>query len=62
MLEITGTQAALAERIGVNRQTVHWWFLKGVIPVDRVLSIEHATGVDRARLRPDLFDRGDKAA
>ena len=62
VLEVTGTQAELAERIGANRQTVNWWFLKGFVPVDRVVSIERATGVDRSRLRPDIFHRDEEAA
>ncbi|HKJ89242.1 MAG TPA: YdaS family helix-turn-helix protein [Gammaproteobacteria bacterium] len=52
-----GGQAELARRIGVRPQSIHKWRKKGVVPAERVLGIEQATGrrVTRHQLRPDLY-------
>jgi TorA maturation chaperone TorD len=42
----------LARRLGIAQPSVSNWER---VPAERVASVEEATGVDRARLRPDLF-------
>jgi TorA maturation chaperone TorD len=42
----------LARRIGISQPSVSNW---DRIPAERVLSVEAATGISRAVLRPDLF-------
>jgi len=56
-IEIVGTQAALANALGVTAQAVNQWVSKGRIPAERVLEIERATEgkVTRHDLRPDLY-------
>jgi DNA-binding transcriptional regulator YdaS (Cro superfamily) len=56
-IEICGTQAALAEAIGVTPQAVNQWVTKGQVPIERVVAVEQATGgkVTRQQLRPDIF-------
>jgi TorA maturation chaperone TorD len=42
----------LARRVGISQPSVSNWER---IPAERVLSVESATGINRAALRPDLF-------
>jgi TorA maturation chaperone TorD len=51
-IRVAGGVGALARRIGVSQPSVSNW---SRIPAERVLSVEAATGVSRAVLRPDLF-------
>lgn len=56
-----GTQAQLAERLGLTRAAISLW--KGAIPIERVVEVEAATGVHRSILRPDLgFEPPDAAS
>lgn len=48
-----GTQTELAERLGLSRAAISLW--KGVVPIERLIEVERATGVSRRLLRPDLF-------
>jgi len=58
---ISGIQAAkslgprgpfiLAAACAVSRQTIYNW---DKIPAEQLIAVERATGIDRARLRPDL--------
>jgi DNA-binding transcriptional regulator YdaS (Cro superfamily) len=50
--ERIGGVPRLAQRIGVTRQAIYQW---REVPADRVGEIAAATGIARARLRPDLF-------
>ena len=58
-----GTQAALAEAVGVSRQAVSKWFgrefLNGRLPPERCIQIESVTlgAIKREQLRPDHFGR-----
>ena len=52
--KVMGTQAALAEKLGVTAQAVTNWRRNGV-PAERVLDIERVTGVPRHELRPDIY-------
>lgn len=45
-----GGQAKLADLLGCSQQNVSMWRRRGWVPVDRVVEIEQATGVDRKLL------------
>jgi TorA maturation chaperone TorD len=51
-IRAAGSVSQLARRIGISQPSVSSW---DRIPAERVLSVESATGVNRAVLRPDLF-------
>jgi DNA-binding transcriptional regulator YdaS (Cro superfamily) len=52
--------AELARRLEVQPMLVSNWKKRGVIPAERVLSIEEVTGVSRHDLRPDIYPLDDK--
>jgi len=51
-IRAVGGVSELARRVGISQPSVSNW---DRIPAERVLSVESATGVNRAILRPDLF-------
>jgi TorA maturation chaperone TorD len=51
-IRVAGGVGALARKIGISQPSVSNW---ARIPAERVLSVEAATGVSRATLRPDLY-------
>jgi len=51
-IRAAGGVSELARRLGIAQPSVSNW---DRVPAERVASVEQATGVDRARLRPDLF-------
>jgi TorA maturation chaperone TorD len=51
-IRAVGGVSELARRIGISQPSVSNW---DRIPAERVLTVESATGVNRAILRPDLF-------
>src|ERR1700756_1556060 len=51
-IRAAGGVSNLARRRGIAQPSVSNWER---VPAERVASVEEATGVDRARLRPDLF-------
>lgn len=51
-ISAVGGISELARRLGISQPSVSNW---NRVPADRVLSVEAATGVTRAVLRPDLF-------
>jgi TorA maturation chaperone TorD len=53
-IRAAGGVGALARKIGISQPSVSNW---PCVPSERVLSVEAATGIDRAILRPDLFAR-----
>jgi TorA maturation chaperone TorD len=55
-IRAAGGIGELARRLGISQPSVSNW---DRIPAERVLSVEQATGIARALLRPDLF--GDSA-
>jgi len=57
-IRAAGGVSELARRLGIAQPSVSNWER---IPAERVASVEQATGVDRARLRPDLFAAGAEA-
>lgn len=50
-----GSQAQVARICGVTSVAVNHWAKRGQIPVARCKAIEKATGINRKRLRPDIF-------
>jgi TorA maturation chaperone TorD len=51
-IRAAGGVSELARRLGIAQPSVSNWER---VPAERVASVEDVTGVDRARLRPDLF-------
>src|SRR6478735_6728998 len=51
-IRVAGGVGALARKIGISQPSVSNW---SRVPAERVLSVEAATGVTRAILRPDLY-------
>jgi TorA maturation chaperone TorD len=51
-IRVAGGVGALAQRIGISQPSVSNW---SRVPAERVVSVEAATGVARAILRPDLY-------
>lgn len=47
-----GTITKLAEELGIQPESVCVWRR---VPAERVLQVEHLTGVKRWELRPDLY-------
>jgi TorA maturation chaperone TorD len=54
-----GGVSALARKIGISQPSISSW---PRVPAERVLAVEAATGIDRAILRPDLYERSITAA
>jgi TorA maturation chaperone TorD len=52
-IDAAGGVSELARRLGISQPSVSNWQR---IPAERVLSVEAATGIARALLRPDLFE------
>jgi TorA maturation chaperone TorD len=51
-IRAAGGVGALARKVGISQPSVSNW---ARVPAERVLSVEAATGVSRAILRPDLY-------
>jgi len=51
-IRAAGGVSELARQIGISQPSVSNW---NRVPAERVVSVETATGVDRAVLRPDLY-------
>jgi TorA maturation chaperone TorD len=51
-IRAAGGVSALARKIGISQPSISNW---PRVPAERVLSVESATGIDRAILRPDLY-------
>jgi DNA-binding transcriptional regulator YdaS (Cro superfamily) len=52
VLAKAGGMHALGRALGINYQSFQKW---KKIPAERVLAIEHITGIPREQLRPDLY-------
>jgi TorA maturation chaperone TorD len=52
-IRAAGGVSQLAGKIGISQPSVSNWTK---IPAERVISVEKVTGIDRAILRPDLYD------
>jgi TorA maturation chaperone TorD len=51
-IRAVGGVSELARQVGISQPSVSNWIR---IPAERVVTVEAATGVDRATLRPDLY-------
>jgi TorA maturation chaperone TorD len=51
-IQAVGGVSELARRIGISQPSVSNW---DKVPAERVLAVEAATGIQRVRLRPDLY-------
>lgn len=60
-IEKAGGQHQLAALIGVAQATIHH-YLYETCPAERAAEIEKATGVSRAKIRPDLFELPEGSA
>ena len=56
-IRAAGGVSELARQIGISQPSVSNWIR---IPAERVISVESATGIDRAVLRPDLYGENEK--
>jgi DNA-binding transcriptional regulator YdaS (Cro superfamily) len=54
VLKTVGTRYRLAKMLGLTPPAVHRWKR---VPANRIVAVEKATGIDRSKLRPDLYDR-----
>jgi len=54
-IDRAGGMRPLAKAIGVTYQAIQSWRKR--IPAERVLDVEHATGIPKEELRPDLYVR-----
>lgn len=52
-IRAVGGVSELARRIGISQPSVSNW---DRVPAERIAAVEAATGIERAALRPDLFD------
>lgn len=55
-IRAAGSVSELARRIGIAQPSLAVWER---VPADRVILVEQATGVGRAVLRPDLFEKAN---
>jgi TorA maturation chaperone TorD len=55
-IRAVGGVGALARKLGISQPSVSNW---SRVPAERVVSVEDATGIDRAVLRPDLYGAGE---
>jgi TorA maturation chaperone TorD len=58
-IRAAGSVSELARRIGISQPSISGW---DRVPAESVLSVESATGVSRAVLRPDLFGEAATAS
>ena len=55
-VRIVGSQSAFARLINRSQAAVWQWLKEGrSLPAEHVLTVEAATGVDKSRLRPDIY-------
>jgi len=57
-IRAAGGITELARRIGISQPSVSNW---SRVPTERVLAVEAATGIERAVLRPDLYEPASPA-
>lgn len=51
--EAVGSRAELGRLLGISGPAVRQW---QVVPAERVVSVERASGIRRQLLRPDLYE------
>jgi TorA maturation chaperone TorD len=57
-IRAAGGVSELARRIGISQPSISNW---NRIPAERVTAVETATGIARAKLRPDLYSESKRA-
>jgi len=58
-----GSARKLAAALRINAQAISQWQKPGrLIPPNRAIEIERITGVNRSKLRPDLWSEGEEAS
>jgi TorA maturation chaperone TorD len=57
-IRAAGGVGALARKIGISQPSLSNWHR---VPAERVISVEQITGIDRAVLRPDLYEIAEGA-
>jgi len=56
-VDAVGSQAKLAELLGCTQQLISIWVGRGYAPIDRIVELEQATGIDRKDLiNPKLLN------
>jgi TorA maturation chaperone TorD len=55
-IQAAGSVSELARKLGISQPSVSNWTR---VPVERVLEVEAITGIDRRRLRPDIYREAD---
>lgn len=60
LLSERGRKARLAKCFGVDKGTITRWVKKGV-PAEKVLKFEEETGIDKSRIRPDIYPPSEAA-
>ena len=50
VIEMAGSQVALAKQLGVRQQAIHNWLKDGYVPYSRLVEIEAQYGVPRLDL------------
>ena len=50
VVEIAGSQQAVAHELGVTQQAINKWMVRGYVPLRRAQELEMAFGVSRASL------------
>jgi DNA-binding transcriptional regulator YdaS (Cro superfamily) len=58
-IEAAGTMTELGKRIGLSPQAIAKWRR---VPAERCLDVEHATGISRHDLRPDIYGPAPRRA
>jgi len=48
----TGSISELARSLGITRAAISQWHR---VPTERIIQVEHATGISREILRPDMY-------
>jgi DNA-binding transcriptional regulator YdaS (Cro superfamily) len=50
VVEIAGSQQAVAHELGVTQQAINKWLVRGYVPLRRAMELEMSFGVSRASL------------
>lgn len=58
-IEITGSQDALARRLGVTSAAISQWRTSGRVPMERVIPLAEVAGCTPFEIRPDVYPRPD---
>jgi len=64
VIEILGSQEALASNLKIRSPSISEWRKRGRVPAERCLEIERLTDnrVTRYELRPDVFGKQERVA